>query len=431
MEGTEEYFAKEMFPGMDFAEEEKSLLKEEMNGMLKNMDKEELKHFFSKEEFDENYKLIELNKYPFEKALMLLKHVGYNNAKKLRDHHCLTDISLKKRFIRMIVEEGKKKDGNDERLLVDLCECYLFYRARYVLINDEILLTCVKCLLKVALNKEENKEARKEVEIALLALGDVRYFDMSEELYLNEIKEIVQYNQDHHNLTHLAYQSAWQFLFNRFFGDKMLEIVIVNELHFITEATRELEKLTRSVDWQIKDDDKRGKETEDVNTLRRWLHTLEICFEFHRMQNEELVELVCSIIQIFRAAKGYYGYICDLCYNSMIKAVKNKAVKIDCLLKGGTVDLFSEEMNQSTLKDAVIWDCSDFFMNISERQRKKTDGHTEEEERKATKMEVFEKMEEEGYEDIITSFLEIFYFLNNKYFSDFLSFNIFDYFVNA
>ncbi|KAH7818384.1 uncharacterized protein MONOS_8091 [Monocercomonoides exilis] len=70
--------------------------------------------------------------------------------------------------------------------------------------------------LLVALSKEENEEAQKEVEMALLVLGNAGYQEIEQELFLTEIKEIIKYHQVHRNLTQLAYQSAWQFLMNEF-----------------------------------------------------------------------------------------------------------------------------------------------------------------------------------------------------------------------
>ncbi|KAH7820282.1 uncharacterized protein MONOS_17859 [Monocercomonoides exilis] len=429
MEDTEECF--EMFPGIDFAEEEKSLLKEEMNGMLKNMDKEELKHFFSKEEFDENYKLIELNNYPFEKSLMLLKHVGNENEKKLRDLHYFSDISLKKRFIRMIVEEGKKKEGKDERLLVDLCECYLFWCTRYDLFNDGLLLTCVKCLLKVALNKEENEEARKEVEMALLALRIAHvYRTVPKELCLNEIKEIIQYHQEHHNLTQLAYQSAWRFSITLLFRNRELEEVIVNKLHFAREATRELEELAKCVDWKGKEEDRKGKDSKEENILVRWLHSLALPLENYLLRNEELAGLISCIVQIFRAAKDNCGEISDECVHLILKTTIETFREVDCLLKEGAVDTALGEMQRSTLNDRMTCESISFFKKIIRLLKGMEEDEVEEGKRRELKRKVFEKMEEEGYEEIIISLYEIMNFLR-LHLNFELSLYITNYFVNV
>ncbi|KAH7828412.1 uncharacterized protein MONOS_15190 [Monocercomonoides exilis] len=108
---------------------------------------------------------------------------------------------------------------------------------------------CVSCLLKVTLKKEEDEETQKEVEMALLALSCIySHYEIEQKQYLNEIKEIIHYHQEHHNLTRLAYLYAWEFLILRLNTDKSLNEVIVNELHFIREARREIEDLSKCVD---------------------------------------------------------------------------------------------------------------------------------------------------------------------------------------
>ncbi|KAH7820362.1 uncharacterized protein MONOS_2267 [Monocercomonoides exilis] len=154
----------------------------------------------------------------------------------------------------MIIDENeKKKDEKDERLLIDLCECYLTlgYDFPY-----ELHSICVPCLLKTALKKEESKETQNETEMALLALSKAVCCFIEQELNLNEIKEIIKYHQGHRNLTQLAYQSAWLFLMDRFLYENVEE-VIANELHLAREAARELEELTRCVNWKKKDEEKR------------------------------------------------------------------------------------------------------------------------------------------------------------------------------
>ncbi|KAH7827005.1 uncharacterized protein MONOS_17350 [Monocercomonoides exilis] len=181
----------------------------------------------------------------------------------------------------------------------------------------------MSCLLKIALNKQEDEETQKEVELALLALNNTGLIKNDKELHLNKITEIIKYHQEHHNLTQLAYQSAWRLLVNRLWVDNCLEEVIVNELHFVREAARELEELSKCVDWTRKDKENGGKEEK-------------------------------------------------------------------------------KELN------------------------KEGDDEMEEEERKATKRKVLEKMEEEGYEDAVASFHEIFDFLKGEFGPD-LSFHISDY----
>eukprot|EP00770_Monocercomonoides_exilis_P006953 MONOS_6916.1-p1 / transcript=MONOS_6916.1 / gene=MONOS_6916 / organism=Monocercomonoides_exilis_PA203 / gene_product=unspecified product / transcript_product=unspecified product / location=Mono_scaffold00227:187-907(-) / protein_length=144 / sequence_SO=supercontig / SO=protein_coding / is_pseudo=false len=137
---------------------------------------------------------------------------------------------------------------------------------------------CVSCLLKEAANKDESKETQKEAETALLALSTVIYRGKGKILHLNELKEIIKFNQKHSNLTRLAYWSVWKILFRMFSLDINMEGMIAKELHFAREATREVEDLSKD-------------------------------------------------------------------------AVHRRAMMIEDLLKGGSIDVFLAEIQQQTLKD--------------------------------------------------------------------------------
>ncbi|KAH7816352.1 uncharacterized protein MONOS_15037 [Monocercomonoides exilis] len=342
----------------------------------------------------------------------------------------------------MIVEEEKKNEESEKSLLVDLFECCLLLN-RWA--SSELILPCVPCILKVASVKEENEEAQKEVETALLALSCVNSFSkVPKELYLNEFKEIIEYHQEYRNLTRLAYQSAWRFLIKQLDNGKSLEEVITNELCFEEEAKRELEELTRCVDWKKKEEEIGKDEGKDVS----W--------------NEELVKLIRSIVQVFRVAKKNYEEMSIKCIELIRSAAESASVKVEDLLKGGAINAVLEKIQRQTLKKGVVHECFLFFTNVSERLKKKKKNEMEEEEeeeefdegdeekeeenkeekdrkkkeekeeakRKATKKEIFEKMEEQGYEDTITSFYGTIDFLKKKYHFQ-LSLNICDYFVNV
>eukprot|EP00770_Monocercomonoides_exilis_P012717 MONOS_12660.1-p1 / transcript=MONOS_12660.1 / gene=MONOS_12660 / organism=Monocercomonoides_exilis_PA203 / gene_product=Uncharacterized protein Reut_A2532 / transcript_product=Uncharacterized protein Reut_A2532 / location=Mono_scaffold00716:694-1730(+) / protein_length=329 / sequence_SO=supercontig / SO=protein_coding / is_pseudo=false len=326
----------------------------------------------------------------------------------------------------MIFEEEKKEEKN-EKLLVDLCECYLLLGNQF---NSELIFICVPCLLKAASKKEESEEAQKEAELALLALNNIAMWKFIEQkLYLKEIKEIIEYHQEHHNLTRLAYQSAWQFLMDRLNTDSSLEGVIVNELHFAREAASELEELMICADWKKKKEMSK-KEAKEVLIIRRWIQTLSHFFEFFRLWNKEFGGIFGIIVKVFRAARDNQREICDWCICSLRNAAKNRAVKVEDLLKGKAIDTVLEEIHRPTLNDGITNECLRFFMNISRRLKRKTDDEKEEARRKATKRKISEKMEEEGYEDAIISFYEILNFLNDLYFfSGKLSLDISDYFM--
>ncbi|KAH7818821.1 uncharacterized protein MONOS_8862 [Monocercomonoides exilis] len=284
----------------------------------------------------------------------------------------------------MIVDENeKKKEEKNERLLVDLYE-YYFLKLDYNICEDLVSI-CVPCLLKVTLNKEGNEETQKEVEMALLALSNIRELYRSEkELYLNEIKEIIQNHQKHQNLTRFAYQSAWQFLYNRNFFFNELESVIVNELHFAREARREIEDLSKCVDWKRKEEGKGEREAKEELILGRWLDVIHNYFDSLRLWNEESAELIDSIVQVFRASRDNNKEIHLKCLYLIRRAAKEKIVKIDELLKGGFIDSILEETQLPTLDDKIIINYLVFYEVISERLKDEEKDEMEEEKRKKT-----------------------------------------------
>ncbi|KAH7825920.1 uncharacterized protein MONOS_9220 [Monocercomonoides exilis] len=321
----------------------------------------------------------------------------------------------------------KEKDG---KLLIDLCECYISLSNDF---SSECLSICVPCLLKVASNKERHEETQKEVEMALLALSNVRCCVVEQELYLGAIKEIIQYHQEHHNLTRLAYQSAWQFLINRLFTDKRLEDMIVNELHFGREASRELEELSKCVDWKrekAEEEEERGKERGEELVIWRWLDAMYDFLYSCRLWNEELAGVIGNVVSVFQASRDNRKRISNQCIYLFKRAAENVIMKIDVLLDEGVVDLILEEMKQSTLKDGIMFESLQFLKNISRKLKEKEVDKPEEEKRKAIKRKIFEKMEEEGCEELITSLYRVISFLNRKYWYC-LSTNISDYFVGV
>ncbi|KAH7817063.1 uncharacterized protein MONOS_15908 [Monocercomonoides exilis] len=368
----------------------------ELKGILEEMNKKELQSISSIMMFYKMDKMIEEKKMQLENAILLLNYVGCCKMLKNVWNPCFEKSSLCERFEKMIFEEEKKKERKNEKLFVDLCECFVFLNG---CIDSKMLCVCVPCLLKAASVKEENEEAQKEVEIALLALSRInRYYEVKQELYLNEITEIIKHQQNHRNLTKLAYQRAWQFLINRLHKDMSLDKVIINELHFGREAARELEELARCIDWKKKGEE-RGKEAKEELTLVRWLETFSIYFHCCRLKNEENVELINSVVQVFRAAKGNNGVICNLCIYSLRNAAEKRVVKVEDLLNGGAVEAVLEEILQPTFNDYVVFDGLKFLKNISYRLKRKEKNENDEMKRKATKKKVFEKLEEEGYED--------------------------------
>eukprot|EP00770_Monocercomonoides_exilis_P012442 MONOS_12386.1-p1 / transcript=MONOS_12386.1 / gene=MONOS_12386 / organism=Monocercomonoides_exilis_PA203 / gene_product=unspecified product / transcript_product=unspecified product / location=Mono_scaffold00682:11407-12650(+) / protein_length=290 / sequence_SO=supercontig / SO=protein_coding / is_pseudo=false len=281
-------------------------------------------------------------------------------------------------------------------------------------------------LLKAALIKNESEEARKEVEIALFALSSIDdYYKIEKKLYLEEMKEIIQYHQNNRNLSCLAYQSAWQFLIYRLLNDRHLEDNIVDATHFVREAARELKELTKCVDWKRKEEvTKRKKEQK---AIMRWICTIKEPFREFDLWNEDVVGLICSIVELCRAARENEGGTFDNCISLFYSMATMLSVNVDALLEGGAFDLLMEEIQGLSFEDSFVWCYLGIFMEISKRLKEKTNGAIVKRERKASKERLCEKLEEEGYEDIITSFREIIDFIDLGFHN--LSLEISDYFI--
>ncbi|KAH7819560.1 uncharacterized protein MONOS_14524 [Monocercomonoides exilis] len=397
-----------------------------MNLLIEKMNGEIFDYVFTKEMFNEIDKKIEEKKLTLENVILLLKHIRCYNTLKRIHLFGFEKASLGERIEKMIAEENlKKKEEKNEKLLIDLCECYI---SLYYLLSPEIISICVPCLLKVALKKEENEKTQKEAETALLALSNIKFDFLNQGQYLNEIKEIIKHHQEHRNLTRLAYQSAWEFLVTKFLDDGSLKEVIVNELRFGREAARELEALSKCVDWKRKKE-VRGKEKKEEIALLRWLQALVVFLSSSKLWNEEFIELIGSIVQVFRAARENKREISYWCISSLRNAAGNGFVPIEAFLKNGAINAVLEEFQRPTLDDEKAYECLKFFINASNRMEEKMDNKMVEVKRKITKKELFDKLEEEGYEDTIISFHKIFDYLNRKYYRE-TSLNISDYFAN-
>ncbi|KAH7822913.1 uncharacterized protein MONOS_8525 [Monocercomonoides exilis] len=143
---------------------------EEMNGLIDEMNKEELKSIFTIELFNTIYRMIKERRISMENVLVLLKHVEYYKAMKKIYFYSFDESLLGKRMREMIIDENKKK--KDENLLTDLCECFAWLNDDDD-ISDELRSIIVPCLLKAASKKDENEETQKEEEVALQALDNI------------------------------------------------------------------------------------------------------------------------------------------------------------------------------------------------------------------------------------------------------------------
>ncbi|KAH7823759.1 uncharacterized protein MONOS_1839 [Monocercomonoides exilis] len=287
-------------------------------------------------------------------------------------------------------------------------EYYIGYNEDYFKDDlDEYDQTELTEKFKIALKKKEDEETQKEVEMALLALCNTEYYKLGNELYFDWIKEIIKHHQEYHNLTQLAYLSAWYILSFQLPKVESLEATAVKELHFGRKAAKAMEDLSKCVDWKRKKEGKKEKEVKEASIIEKWLYATFYYLSKCKLWNEEFTGLIGSNVGLFRASKENYG---DICYERILSlngAAKNENVKIDSLLMEGAVDLFAEEMKQSTLKEGDNRVCLDFFLSISRRLEGMKDDEKEEEERKTAKRKMFEKLEEDGYEDCVVKFLKL------------------------
>ncbi|KAH7829809.1 uncharacterized protein MONOS_3352 [Monocercomonoides exilis] len=257
-----------------FAADQKRIIKE-MSGLMKDMNEEEFTTVFSKELFDGTDRMMKNKILPFENATLLLKHIGYRKTLNKLWSNSFERSSLSKTLKEMIVAEEKKKEEKNEDLLANMCECYLYLLITY---PPKLLPVCVPCLLKAAMRKEESEVVRRDVEAALLALSIIgNRINQEKDQCFDQISDIIRYHQRHSNLTPLGYQSAWEFLIDRFRKARELGNEIVKELKFIREAAREIEELMGFVDWKKEND---VMETEEERIIERWMETVRT-FIFH------------------------------------------------------------------------------------------------------------------------------------------------------
>ncbi|KAH7826957.1 uncharacterized protein MONOS_18593 [Monocercomonoides exilis] len=407
--------------------EQKQII-EEMNEAIDRMDEKEFESILATELFNKVDKMIKEKNLSMENAILLLKHVGY--YKVLLNLWCYEfyDSLLCGRFEKLIIEEEKKNEEKNENLLVDLCECYAVLNGYYIS-REELFFICVSCLLKVALKKEEDETTQKEVEMALLALTCLREgIEIKKKKNLKKIKGIIKYHQKHHNHTHVAYQSAWNLLIIKNTLDKNYEKLIVNELHFGMEATRELEELVRCVDWKKKEkDSERRMKMIDFAIVDRWLDIIEIFFEYFEINSEEFADLTGCMIRLCRVTRGNRSDVVYRCCSIFVKMIifQPNLIVFNDLMKSGVFDFILEEVHNQTFNDCMTGEFLIFFLNVSRKLKEK-----EKDENEEVKRILFDKMEEEGFEDVIASFHEMFNFLSSEYFYG-LSLNVSDYYLNA
>ncbi|KAH7820299.1 uncharacterized protein MONOS_6273 [Monocercomonoides exilis] len=421
--GTER--VNEMFYDLAHCNEDKQKqIIEEMNKQFDDVILKNNYFPFTKELFNKIDKMIEDKKLSMENTVILLKCIGYCNALKNMDVDFYFS-ELRERVEKMIIEKDKEKEEKDEKFLIEICECYLFLND---ISHSKLLSICVPRLLKAASKKEENEEAQKGVEMALLALSSIHFFEyVKKELFLDEISEIIQSNQEHRNLTHLAYQSAWRFFLYRFIHDQELKDVVVDELFFVEEATKELKELTRSVNWKAGEGE--GKETKEEQIIIIWLNTLINCYDICELCCEGNAELVACVVTLCRASNVHCSEICHRAINLLGAMISRKSACVSDIVGKGAFDVVLEKIQQPTLDYNITRRCLEFLWNFSDRLRDEAGHKADEANFEMLKRKILEKLEEEGYEDITRSFREVSPFFDEGY-GTFLNDSDVNFFVN-
>ncbi|KAH7815362.1 uncharacterized protein MONOS_18330 [Monocercomonoides exilis] len=413
-----------LFSELEYCKKAKQIQKiKEMNRLIEEMNSETLDSVFTTDLFNEISRMIEEKKLNWNNAFLLLKCIGncslLNNCYDFEFLHS----SLLERFEELIFEEYKKIEEKNKMVFVNICECYLLF---YNEVPHQLLSTCVSCLLIIALNKEETEEVQKKVEMALLTLSCIiEDFNIEKRLYFPDIKEIIEYHQKFHNLTQIAYQSAWEFLIKRRRNEDSLEEVIVNELHFAREATKEVEELAKCANWKRKGKMKMGKEG---IVISRWLKTLGKFLDLCKSWDDECDELIHCLVSRFREANDNYGEINNVNMYFFIQAVRRRDKAIDAFLKNGAIEAVLEKVVQLNAKLRIVDNSLRMLKILLFGLKSEMEKENDEVKRKEKKRVVREKMEEEGFEDCVYGYLHC--WIKDKYFSYSFVLNVEDYFFN-
>ncbi|KAH7823572.1 uncharacterized protein MONOS_18622 [Monocercomonoides exilis] len=381
------------------------LIIKEINKALEQMNKEDLKYTMTQKLFDNLHSLIDKKKLSLENALAMLKSIGYH--KELRKIYGENNSSqaLSNRFRKMIEnEERKEKKGGNENLLTDLCECYLLLFDGSC--EEEISRTVAICLLKVASNKDTSEEAQNKVEIALLAMGKGNISIVLQDKYdyfLNEISEIIRYHQDHRNLSHLSYQSAWFFILYRLKRNKQSENLwkfFVTKKDFYREATKELNELSKCVNRIKKEKKEMRKEIKNFYIIERWLHVFTEVVDVQILLVEIQIDIMKCVANISRRTKDSFIGIREKCTDIIMKVLDGGVMNTFDLIGGGAVDAMLEELSRSYMIRSSFCDCSTFFENIHQRLTGTMHNGAE---RMILKRMMIDKLEENGFEDVYIS----------------------------
>ncbi|KAH7819807.1 uncharacterized protein MONOS_17897 [Monocercomonoides exilis] len=294
------------------SEAEQKQKTEEMDRVLKDMSTDDIFDVFKEERFEEMHRMIEEEKMKMEDCVRWLMGIGRRTALCGLWWINFKDSLLCKRFEKMIVKEDGRKEEKNEKLLIHLCECYLLLCYAY---PKELLSICLRCVLKVASDKDSSCEALMEKDMAFTALGHVD-----------------EYHQEHRNMSSYGYQLAWGFLISRLRKNEKMEKVIVEELHFVRESRRELEELRKRMHMEKAGD--RLKKTNEEEVIERWIKVIGDFFGYFRLKNEEYSELIGAVVGLCKGTRGDGSAIFMKGIARLANVACLEAVSVDYLAKG-------------------------------------------------------------------------------------------------
>ncbi|KAH7815049.1 uncharacterized protein MONOS_18700 [Monocercomonoides exilis] len=222
--------------------------------------------------------------------------------------------------------------------------------------------------------------------------------------HFREISEIIKCHQLNHNLTHLGYQSALSLLFCNFYEGKEFASEDLENLHFFQEVIRELKELINYVNWKKKE--RKEKEKNEVWIIKRWLRLLLKYFNevYLREENEGLIECIVKLCDVSNENHRDIRNNCICLIGSIMRVAY---VDAEYLLRCRAVDVIFEDIHQTVLHFDICYQCLKILLVITNRLNEKTKDEKLEHKQKIIKREIYEKFEEEGYDDISLSFYGI------------------------
>ncbi|KAH7832626.1 uncharacterized protein MONOS_13805 [Monocercomonoides exilis] len=165
---------------------------------------------------------------------------------------------------------------------------------------------------------------------------------------------------------------------------------------FVEEGRRELEELEKRGNWQRKE--RRVKELKDIHTILRWLKTLNKHFVNHQPSRERNTRLAAVVVGICRKARVCFVELSLECLVLLEQMNESASLSVCDFVTIEAVDVFLEEITRSVVHTEFLSCCLDFVLLVLDRLREK--------DKESMKQQVLVKLEREGLEDLVNSFLK-------------------------